>query len=105
MSSLLERLKALVSASVRAPRRYETKPEPPAETLQDRTILPEVTEASHRQQKLPEVSEAEANEALSHEKTSTASEPRRQVEALEDEELTDQVEEERIVDLLEDKKA
>jgi hypothetical protein len=58
MSSLFSKLRSLVSARVRGPRRYETKPAPPTETARERPPEPEVTEALARQHKLPEVTDA-----------------------------------------------
>lgn len=58
MSSLLDKLRALVSAGVRGPRRPKRETEPSAQTAQGSAPLPEVTEASPRRQKLPEVTEA-----------------------------------------------
>jgi hypothetical protein len=91
LSSLLSKLKSLVQAKARGPRRYKTQPTPPDE--------PEVTEAPARRSKLPEVTKASPVEARV-----TRPVPARQ-ELSADEEQTDALEEERVVDLLKGKQS
>jgi len=101
MSSLLDKLKALVSANVRGTRRYNKEPEAPAETGEDPASVPEVTEAPAQRRKVPQVTEAPQ---VAKDSTRTAVPTRtaasRVKEPEQDENQADALEEERIVDLL-----
>jgi len=98
LSSLLSKLRNLVQAKARGPRRYKTQPAPADE--------PEVTEASARRSKLPEVTKATPVEARVITRPAAASRPalaRQELSA--DKEQTDALEEERVVDLLKGKQS
>ncbi len=98
MSSLLSKLRSLVQAKARGPRRYKTQPAPPDK--------PEVTKAPARRSKLPEVTEASPVEAHVMTRPAAASRPapaRQKLSA--DEEQADALEEERVVDLLKGKQS
>ena len=58
MSSLLSKLKTLLSAGARGPRQYEREPTPPEETESPEAPAPEVTDAPAHQRDLPAVTEA-----------------------------------------------
>jgi hypothetical protein len=110
MSSLLEKLKALVNATVRGPQRLDpgegstaAKPEKTAEGQP----LPEVTEGSTAEKDLPEVSEAPLPTRTAT--VSPAAPQKRQSDASariaaseESPEETRELEEGRVVDLLKD---
>ena len=101
MSSLLDKLRALVSANVRGPRRYNKEREALAETAQEPAPVPEVTEAPAQRRQVPEVTEAPQvaqDSARTAVPTSTAAS--RVEEPKQDEDQADALEEERIVDLL-----
>ncbi len=98
MSSLLSKLRNLVQAKARGPRRYKTQPAPADE--------PGVTEAPARRSKLPEVTKATPVEARVITRPAAASRPalaRQELSA--DKEQTDALEEERVVDLLKGKQS
>ena len=100
MTSLWHKLKGLVNASVRGPRQYKTKPDPPDETAREE---PEVTEASARRRKLPEVTEAPPTKVERSVRPAAAptSRPITRVEVPEiTEQQTDTLEESRVADLL-----
>ena len=100
MSSLLDKLRTLISSNVRGPRRYRKESSPPAEP-QESSRAPEVTEAPARKQKVPEVTEApEAYEAPSQVAATTRQQVSRVEEPRKEEDETEALEEERIVDLL-----
>lgn len=106
MSSLLDKLRALVSANVRGSRRYNKDPEAPAETAEEATPVPEVTEASAQRRQVPEVTEAPPvakDSARTVVPPSTAAS--RVEEPKKDEDQAGALEEERIVDLLKDQES
>jgi len=101
MSSLLNKLKALVSANVRGTRRYYKEPEAPAETVEDPASVPEVTDAPAQRRKVPEVTEApQGAEDSTRTAIPTSTAASRVQEPGKDEDRADTLEEERIVDLL-----
>jgi hypothetical protein len=108
MSSLFEKLKALVSARARGPRRYRQAPEAPDEAAQETASVPEVAEAPAHRRKMPEVSEGQQPAAAIDRPARTASAgqpaPRLQ-ERAEAPDRDDALEDDRIVDLLKDKDA
>jgi hypothetical protein len=99
LSSLLSKLRTLVQAGARGPRPRKVKP--PAEP-QEPLVVPEVTEASARRRKQPEVTEAPLVETI-------AGQPAERRERLAvkgtgaDEDPPGALEEERVVDLLKKK--
>lgn len=105
MSKLLSKLKTLVQARARGPRRYKTQPASPDEA--ERLPRPEVTEAPAQQGKLPEVTEASPTEVkIATTQPATASRPAPAVQKLStDEDQTDALEGERVVDLLKGKQS
>jgi hypothetical protein len=109
MSSLFSKLKALVNASVRGPRRYKRESEPRSETAKGAHPVPEVTETPTRRRKLPEVTEApqvESAEVPVRPAATSTSQPATQFEDSEtDETHTDTLEEERVADLLKGKRS
>ena len=101
MSSLLDKLRALVRANVRGSRRYNKEPEAPAESAEESTPVPEVTEAPAERRQVPEVTEAPSvakDSARTVIPTRTAAS--RVEETKPDEDQAGTLEEERIVDLL-----
>jgi hypothetical protein len=101
MSSLLDKLKALVSANVRGPRRYNKEPEAPAGTAEEPTSVPEVTEAPAQRRQVPEVTEApQAAQDSARTTVPTSTAASRVKESEKDADQAGALEEERIVDLL-----
>ena len=109
MSSLLSKLKTLLSAGARGPRQYEREPTPPEETESPEAPAPEVTDAPAHQRDLPAVTEAPLAEPtarpaesipVSSRSDSTA--VRRSVKPVKDadKDQSEVLEEERVVDLL-----
>lgn len=125
MSSLFNKLKALVNARGRGPRRYRAEPAPPTEAERGRPPVPEVTEAPAHRHKPPEVTEAPQVESATSLRRERSVE--RPVESIEvsaqpdatatsrpalvvkeprtDESQTDALEEERVADLLKGKRS
>lgn len=105
MSSLFSKLKAMVNASVRGPRRYQKEPDRPAETEEVPTALPEVTDATPHRTKLPQVTEAPQVEQASTPATLPTRElPGSRIEQPRKEKgQADVIEEERVIDLLKGK--
>jgi spore germination cell wall hydrolase CwlJ-like protein len=98
MSSLLSKLKTLISANLRG---AEHREEPSAEGAQESTGMPEVTEAPAGRQKLPEVAEATQSHHEPARPAANATEAASRVaESQKPEEKAETLEEERIVDLL-----
>jgi hypothetical protein len=100
MSSLFSKLKALVNARVRGPRRYKKEPQPQAETAPATRPVPEVTEAPARRVKLPEVSVETSTRPAA---TVTRQPAARAEEPEADGSQFEGLEEERVVDLLKGK--
>ena len=104
MSSLFSKLRALVSARARGPRRHRQAPEAPGETAP----VPEVTEAPARRREVPEVTEGQQLNATSAQPATTAGADQpaaRLEERAEAPDRDDALEDDRIVDLLKDKDA
>lgn len=106
MSSFLDKLRALVSANIRGPRRRPVKPEAHSETAETAAPLPDVTETASRREKPAEVTDA----------TDTTSPAVRRVDKSEhiasriEEPVTDEdqpavLDEKRVIDLLNDSEA
>jgi hypothetical protein len=104
MSSLFDKLKTLLGASARGPRRYKKEPAPSAKAERDQGPVPEVVEAPARRQKMPEVVEAplaESVQTLTQAPASSTDQPVIRVrERAEDQPET--LEEGRVADLLKD---
>ncbi len=108
MSSLFDKLKALVSARARGPRRYRQAHEAPDEAAQETAAVPEVTEAHAHRRKMPEVTEGQqpTTETARPARTAGAGQPApRLQERAEAPDRDDALEDDRIVDLLKDKDA
>jgi hypothetical protein len=103
MSSLVRKLKVLISTSVRGPRRRERGREAHPGTVEERDSQPEVIEASPSQRKLPEVTEApQVQEARVHVARSASSAADRVELPKEGEDRIEELEEGRVADLLKD---
>jgi hypothetical protein len=101
MSSFFSKLRALLTARARGPRRYEAPGAPPTETESQRSSLPEVTEAPARARKQPEVTDAPAIETSPAERAAPVSQPSLGAQGVaQKEERSESLEEKRIVDLL-----
>ena len=100
MSNLFSKIKALLSAQARGPRRYEQAPPPPTEKT--RSADAEVTEAPARRTELPEVTEAPIKtKAPARTAASPSSRPASRIEEPGASEThASPLEEERVADLL-----
>jgi hypothetical protein len=106
MSSLLSKLKRLVSARVRGPRRYRKVPQTSDEASQEPAPAPEVTEAPARQRELPEVTEGRPGKRAAAPRASDST-PDQRASALQESvqgshgpDEDEALEDDRIVDLL-----
>lgn len=106
MSSLLDKIKSAVNASLRGPRHSKPAPESPTADIPRPTALPEVMDADPHEERLPEVTEAPLAEApMRPSPTPPGDAESRVVEKRQQPESSDDLEDERIVDLLQDNQA
>ena len=104
MSSLFSKLKALVNAGARGPRRYKRKTRPQGEAAKARPVS-EVTEAPAHRRELPEVTEApQIEQKIEQIETPTRKRPTQLEEPETDQTQSDALEEGRVADLLKDRK-
>ena len=106
MSSILDKIKTAINASLRGTRRSQHRPESPPQDSPQNAAVPEITDASEARVELPEVTDAPLTSLHDSPPLSPPPPPQtdqshvteRPIDAGPDEELED----ERIVDLLKD---
>lgn len=114
MSSLLSKLKTLISAGTRGSRQHKRESTPPDETEPQEAPVPEVTEAHAHQRDLPPVTEAplaeptaRPAESIQVSSRSDSTAVRRSAKPVKDadtgKDQSEALEEERVVDLLKGK--
>jgi hypothetical protein len=102
MSSLLSKIKTLLTAQARGPRRYRSQPSPQTEEEAPPSARVEVTEAPHGRQERPEVTEGAIRPALASQSPPSPPASSRITQSARDEAAQDALEDSRVADLLQD---
>jgi len=106
MSSLLDKIKSAVNASLRGTRHYKTASESPTQDMPRTGALPDIMDAHPGQNVLPEVTEASLVEAPTLPSPALhADSSNRVTDRQHPDPATDDLEDQRIVDLLQDNDA